>query len=137
MSFPKPTKRLKYGNKKTNFSGYAFDSKLESAVYQLLQLQVKTGDLIDFKVKPNVHLTDARILMIPDFCATEKHTGILCFYEAKGAETPVWRIKLKLWKIYGFGPLYIFKGNYRKPVLAEVVIPKSRKTGMPINSNEV
>jgi hypothetical protein len=53
---------LKYKNKKTFSRGWSFDSKLESAVYEMLLLQEKAGEIKGIRVKPNVYLTKARIL---------------------------------------------------------------------------
>lgn len=49
--------------------------------------------------------------MIPDFSAVEK--GVLVFFEAKGFETEVWRLKRRLWKFYGPGPLEVWRSAGR------------------------
>lgn len=120
---------LKYRNKKTNKSGYSFDSKLEVAVYEMLVLQLKAGELKEIRVKPNVRLTDAKILAIPDFMVTNKD-DTESYVEAKGYETDVWRIKRRLWKHYGPGPLLVYKGTYKKPFLHETIVPVPSLSGV-------
>lgn len=115
----------KYGNIKThNRHGYLFDSKLESAVYDYLLLLQSTGEIKDIRVKPNVMLTEAKIRMIPDFAAYHNGLTKVVYYEAKGVSTDVWAIKLRLWRVYGPGPLQVIRGNYKKLSFDSWVIPK-------------
>lgn len=127
----------KYKNKKVDFHGFSFDSKFEASVYGLLKLMEAAGEIRDIVVKPNVHLTDSRILMIPDFKAFHLDTETEQYHEAKGFETPMWRIKLKLWKDYGPAPLHIYRGNFRKPVWDDVVYPAPRLALCPRCSAQV
>lgn len=114
----------KYGNTRASLDGRSFGSKLEAAVYQELRLREKVGDLIFVQQQDHVYLTDARIHYIPDFLCIDK--GEKFWVEAKGMETPEWRLKLKLWRVYGPGRLEIYKGSHLRPKLVEVVIPKPR-----------
>lgn len=104
--------------------GRTFASKLEGNLYQLLNLRVRGGELKDLKCQVHVYLTSARIHMIPDFSAIDTKTNELEYYEGKGFETPVWRIKRKLWKYYGWGPLFVYKAQGNALVLHETIIPK-------------
>ncbi len=120
-------RNAKYGNEKPILDGRSFGSKLEAAVYQELRLREKAGDLVFIQQQDHVYLTEARIHYIPDFLCTDPITGINFWVEAKGMETPEWRLKLKLWRFYGPGKLEIYKGSHLRPVLIEVVTPKGEK----------
>ncbi len=91
QAFPKRQPRRqggeKYGNVKTKFGKYLFDSKAEDGLYKyLLQLE-RQGIWRNVVVKPRVHMTLADILYIPDFGATECATGLFWHHEMKGFET--------------------------------------------------
>lgn len=118
----------KYNAKRVKKAGFSFASQLESALHDYLLWCEKEGTIENLKLQPSVYLTDAKILMKPDFSALETKTKLLCFWEAKGVETDVWRIKRRLWLVYGPGPLYVYRGSAKKLVLGEIVIPKI-KTG--------
>ena len=112
----------KYGaRKKVDHAGRSFASKLEAAVYDHL---VVFG-YKDIKQQAKVYLTEARILYLPDFKAVDGRTGEVVWVEAKGFETPVWRIKRKLWMAgYGPGKLLVFGGSYASPFLREEINPR-------------
>lgn len=114
----------KYSNVKVERDGYSFASKLEAAVYGILKLRERAGELRVIRTQARVSLTDAGIVYMPDF-ECEDENGIF-YCEAKGMETPEWRIKLKLWRFYGPGRLEIWKGSAAKPFLDEIVTPNSR-----------
>lgn len=103
--------------------GYTVASKLEGSVLSMLLLRVRAGEIRDLKTQVNVYLTDARILYQADFSYQENGEEI--YAEAKGFETPVWKIKLRLWKHYGPGKLLIYKGSAKRFYLEETVIPKT------------
>lgn len=105
----------KYGNTRVG----NFSSKLEKAVYDVLVNRELSGELRDIKTQQHVRLTRANILYIPDFSAIEVDSGRTIYVEAKGMETQSWRIKKRLWKYYGAGPLEIWMGSYAKPFLKE------------------
>lgn len=105
----------KYGA--DNSSG--FSSKLEQSVYRILQFKQKAGLIKNLRCQHSVSLTRAGIGCKVDFSFEEK--GKLAFAEAKGCETDRWRIIRKLWPFYAPGRLYIYKGHYLKPQLAEIV----------------
>lgn len=114
----------KYGNKKVERDGKTFASGFEGDLYSYLSFLVKAGELSGLRSQVNVRLTRAEILMIPDFAAIETKTGKLIYFEAKGFETDVWRIKKRLWKVYGPAPLRIYKGSVGKTLkLVEEIIP--------------
>jgi hypothetical protein len=107
--------RQKFNSKKSG----GFASKLEHAVYNLLSLREKAGEISNLKCQGHVELTEAKIVYRPDFTFVEN--GKMTYAEAKGFETAIWRLKKRLWKSYGPGTLYIYRGNYSNPKLDEVL----------------
>lgn len=113
-------KKMKFNNKKVQYENTSFSSKLEASLYKHLKASEEMGLLSDLKTQDNVHLTKANILYIPDFSFIEE--GRRVYAEAKGFETPTWRIKRRLWKWYGPGQLRIYKAaSYGNIILAEVI----------------
>jgi dsDNA-binding SOS-regulon protein len=112
----------KYKAVRITHSGHSFASKLEAALFDELTLMEKGGLITEIKCQPHVFLTEARIEMIPDFLATDQN-GVINYYEAKGYETDVWRIKRRLWKCYGPGTLHVYKGTAKKLRLYESIVP--------------
>lgn len=104
--------------------GHAFASKLEGSLYEQLCLRVNAGEFHSLKCQVQVYLTDAKILMKPDFSALDTTNDETIYFEAKGIETDVWRIKRRLWEYYGPGRLEVYKGTYRNVELYEIIIPK-------------
>ena len=102
---------------KNEFGNFA--SKLEAAVYALLKLREEQGDICGLKCQVQIELTKAKIVYKPDFAFIEN--GIAAYAEAKGFETQSWRLKKRLWKYYGPGPLYIYSGSYDRPCLVETI----------------
>lgn len=108
----------KYGNKKTIVDGINFDSKAEARYYTELKLREQAGEIEIIEIQPKVYLTDARILYKPDFLIRETQ-GPKVWIDVKGFETPVFKIKKKLWAHYGPGRLDIVNG--RNVVSVEVI----------------
>lgn len=117
----------KYGAIRTLGNGISFASKLESATYDYLLLLEKAGELRDIKCQHTVHMTRANISWKADFKAFDVKNGYEILIETKGCADSVWLIKLKLYRVYGEYPLWIFKGTYKKLYLHEVVIPDGWK----------
>lgn len=101
----------------------SFASELEAALYDLLMLRERAGEFRDLRCQPQVYLTDARIVMKPDFIAYDEEQRPL-YFEAKGFETDIWRLKRRLWEYYGPGPLEVWKGSAKRPRLVEIITPK-------------
>lgn len=116
--------KAKYKNKKVHHAGYSFASQFECAVFNLLLLREKAGEIRDIQCQDHIYLTEARICYIPDFKFVDLQTNNFAWAEAKGFETDVWKIKKRLWEHYGPGRLEIYKGNAKKVFLKETVIPK-------------
>lgn len=121
-------KKNKYGRTKVKKLGYTFDSKLESAVHDIHLLREKAGEIRNIKQQVSVYLTAARILYKADFSYELVETGETEYAEAKGVSTQSWAIKLRLWRCYGPGKLYLYKGSYTKPYLDEIIIPNLDKS---------
>lgn len=114
--------RLGSRAKKIRGADYLFDSRLEGRLFDLLKLRERAGELVDIRVKPNVRITDARILVIPDFSAIDAASGALRYHEAKGFRTEVWLLKMRLWRAYGPAHIDVYiAGTGGDPVLAETI----------------
>lgn len=111
----------KYGAVSTG----SFPSKLEAAVYQILLLRERSGEVKEIRRQHVVSLTEAKINYKVDFSCTLTSTGETLFVEAKGYATDVWNLKKRLWEYYGPGKLEIWCGDYRRPFLKETVIPEN------------
>lgn len=89
----------KYHNKKQEYGGHSYMSKLEADVAWQLDMRIKAHEVKSYKrqvhipLKVNgVHICDYVI----DF-VVKRTDGITEYLEAKGFETEVWRLK---WKIF-------------------------------------
>ena len=115
--------RGKFGAKRVETDGYSFASKLEAAVYQMLKFRLAAGEFSEIRCQVQVSLSAAQIIYRPDFeCITKYGSSFYC--EAKGYETPEWRIKRRLWIAYGPGKLEVWAGSHTSPRLKEVLEPK-------------
>lgn len=128
-------RKSKLGNTRVQLDGYSFASKLEAAVYGQLKYLVLAGEIKILSHQPRVHLTDARILYIPDFKCLQLKTNEEFFVEAKGHETPDWKIKKRLWAYYGPASLHIWRGTYLRPVLKQILTVG--KANLTTNINKI
>ena len=111
----------KFKNKKAkSIDGYNHRSKLEADVANMLVAMKTSGEIKDFKREVPVMLTKAKIKYVADFCV-ENFEGGKYFIEAKGFETPTWRIKKRLWEYYGDGRLEVWKRSRQGVYLDEFV----------------
>lgn len=113
----------KYNARRVEKSGKSFASRLESAVHDILLKQEADGEIRDIVLQPQVRMTKAKLGYKPDFSYVDVKTGETVWVEAKGVELPEWKRNERLWRFYGPGTLFIFKGTYRKPALHRVVVP--------------
>jgi hypothetical protein len=118
MMFRRLSRFNKYGAKRT---ANGFPSKLEEAVYNMLLLRERTGEISDVKRQQVVTLQEGdkttRINWKVDFSFLRGE--IRCYAEAKGIETSEYILKLKMWRKLRPAPLEIWKGTYLRPVLVE------------------
>lgn len=115
--------RPKYKNTRVEFQGYSFPSKLERDCFLMLKAREDAGEIRDLRNQHTVHMTKADITWRIDFSFVCSTTGVTEFAEAKGLETQDYKLKLKLYRFYGPGPLSIYKASHRGIYLAERVIP--------------
>lgn len=106
-------------------SGYSFASKLERSVFDLLCLMEKAGEIQNIKCQDHVYLTEARIIMIPDFKVFDLTLEQNIWIEAKGYESDIWRIKRRLWKVYGPGRLRVYKAKGKALFMSEELYPRA------------
>lgn len=95
----------KYGNKKTECDGHIFDSAAEARRYRELRLLERANVIEGLKLQPEFILQPAykrngkRIQAIKyrgDFLYIED--GVLVVEDVKGVETPVFRLKRKMFE---------------------------------------
>lgn len=113
----------KYGRKRIQKSGIWFDSKFESFCHDQLCLLEKAGEIEIIKCQDKVLLSDAEISWKVDFKVLDLKNKQLKWIEAKGIETSDYQIKKKLWKVYGPGPLEIWKGKVGNFRIHETILP--------------
>lgn len=105
-------------------------SRAEKDYYGELLLREKAGEVSAIDCQPVVELV-AGIRYRPDFVFNETYrgeSGLRCmrtvYVDVKGVETREFRLKCKLWKQFGPGPLRIVKrGGKREPwrVVKEII----------------
>lgn len=122
----KKAKANKYSAQKTSIDGIWFDSKLEAAVYELLKLRQAAGEIEIVKCQDRIYLSAARILYTPDFFCKDLKTGLSFHVEGKGVISQRWPTIKRLWKEYGPDSLEIWMGEYRKPYLKQIIVPKTK-----------
>lgn len=90
----------KYKNKKTEYNGVIYDSKLEARIAQELDVAQAQGDIKKIKrqVKAKLYGQGGTFICAHqvDFVVLRVSTGKWEAHEAKGPITPSWRLKLKL-----------------------------------------
>lgn len=122
---------LVFGRRKNKYrakrTADGFPSKLEAAVWALLLAREKAGEIKNIQRQATVVLQDGprevKITWRLDFSFERKSTGATEYVEAKGMETETYRLKLKLWRKNPPAALEIWKGDYRRPALAERIEP--------------
>lgn len=128
-AFGKTKRKSKYRNEPTEVDrrcdGYSFQSQLEREVYFILKMRQRVGELEILQVQDHVYLSSAEIEYIADFKCRDLENSEIFWVEAKGFEKPEWRIKLRLWRVYGPGKLEVWKGDHTRPFLHETVVSKS------------
>ena len=109
--------RSKYGNKKTTVDGITFDSKWESERYLYLKSLEKAGRIKDLELQPryNILVNDQKICAyVADFKYNKENADGIWEHiveDAKGVETPEFKIKKKLMKAVFDIEIYLSKKN--------------------------
>ena len=107
--------RAKYGNKKTVVDGITFDSKWESQRYLYLKSLEKAGRIKDLTLQPKFLITvngQKICAYIADFEYDKEHAGGQWEHiieDAKGVETPEFKLKKKLMKAVHNIEIYLSK----------------------------
>ena len=109
-------------------AGRRFDSQLERDVATMLVIRQRAGEIADLAYQATVTLSAAHIKWRIDFAYIETATGVRWHHEAKGMETEAYRLKLKLYRAYGPGPLRITKATHGRLTTVEVHGPMEGKT---------
>lgn len=97
-------------------------SMLELSVLATYRLMERAGEISELKHQAQVYFTEAKIGWRLDMSFVRG--GIQWYGEAKGFETEGYIIKRNLWRVYGLGPLEVWKGNAQRPLLHETIFPK-------------
>lgn len=131
-AFPKSRRaprRSKYGAKSVILpTGEAFPSQLEAAVYQILLLRVRAGEIRDVKRQATVHLGFGLKWKV-DFSFTVVANNLETWCEAKGMWDRQAKRNLKMWTGgAGPGPLEIWQGSWKRPIHVKTVVPKPKET---------
>jgi len=111
----------------TEMAGRSFASKLERRVGTILCARLHAGEIEDLRFQDAVHLSDADISWRVDFSyieLEEPFPGQRVWHEAKGQESEGYGIKLRLFMVYGPGPLRITKAGVGGNLTEKVIIPK-------------
>lgn len=126
----------KYGSERSLCAeGHSHRSKLESAVCAQYSLRKKAGEILSIGVEKHMRVCGPlghdcshaiKVELIVDFELT-RIDGSIFYGEAKGMETTDYRIKRRLWMHHSVGKLEIWKGNWQRPVLDEVIIPDDKE----------
>ena len=120
----KKNRRHKFGATRVKTPGQTFDSKLEHAVYQILLLRERAGEIRNIRSQVTLRLTEAKIGYRCDFTFEDCVTGATVACEAKGDyPNSIWDLKKRLYKFYGPFKLEIWKGSHTTPQLVEVITP--------------
>ena len=107
--------RPKYGNKKTVVDGIKFDSKWESQRYLYLKSLEKAGRIINLKLQPRFDLVvngEKICAYIADFEYDKENAHGAWEHiieDAKGVETPEFKLKKKLMKAVHGVEIYLSK----------------------------
>lgn len=119
----------KYKAQRVETDGYSFASKLEAAVYKILKLRQRAGEIKEIQVQDHVKVcgpighecaSSEKVELVVDF-KCELPDGSTLYVESKGFEVPGYRIKRRLWVHSKVGKLEVWKGSHLKPFLAETI----------------
>lgn len=122
----KAKKKHKYGANREKGQSGSWDSQLEKAVYQILLLREKSGEIQNIKRQVTVDLTPEphRIRLRIDFTYEHVESGETWAVEAKGFQPAENVLKLKLYRWRGPWKMELWKGTASNPKLAEIIVPE-------------
>lgn len=119
-------RKSKYNARKVEGpNGQIYDSKMELDYYKEILIPLlftkKIHELHRQIVVRLIKTKGAMISMIPDYAFMEN--GVRIYIDVKGMETPVFKLKARLWKTFGPGPLRIIKKVKGKFVTDREITP--------------
>lgn len=94
----KPTKRTKYGNRKTVVDGITFDSKRESRRYELLKERKRAGEIKGFALQARFVLAGGVVYVCDFVVFNNDGTYVVEDSKSEGTRTKVFRIKQRQMK---------------------------------------
>jgi hypothetical protein len=106
MPFPRKNKYRVSPKADRTWNGKVYASKAEMFFAQMLHRMQLNGEVRAVVEQPVVMLDC--IKYIPDFLVTY-NDGAVMYIDVKGVSTPVFSLKLKLWKQHGPGKLRLVK----------------------------
>lgn len=101
-------------------------SKLERAVYAVLMLMERAGEILNIRTQQEIELFPGQTHKI-DFVVFDKKRNSDIFVEAKGFKDPTWAEKKKAYKAFSPLPLQIWEGDYKYPTVTEEIPPGKYK----------
>lgn len=109
-----------FKRKRTERPGRTFDSNSEAYCFDFLSELVKAGEIKDLECQQTIHLV-AGIRLRVDFKFFDLKLNETVYGEYKGFPTDEWRLKKKLWGVFGPGRLRIFTGTYPRYHIEELI----------------
>jgi len=92
----------KYHNKSTEYGGSIFDSKLEAGYAEELDIRKMAGDIKDWErqIKISLDINGVHLCNYYVDFLIHHNDGTKEYVEIKGFETPIWRLKWKIFEAY-------------------------------------
>lgn len=103
-----------------------FDSKGESKMYDFLKNLERAGEISNIRTQKTVELLPD-IRYRADFVAYDHTLKEDVYFEFKGFETDIWKIKKKIWAYCGPCLLKVYKERRGEMVLHETIIPTIKR----------
>jgi hypothetical protein len=108
----------KYNAKRVTIDGIKFDSKAEGEYYLFLK-NSDNFEILDMQTK--IYLSRAKLLYKPDFLVKDHIEKSVYYIDIKGLETPVFKLKKRLWKAYIKDELRLIKKSGKNFKTIEVI----------------
>ena len=98
-----PSRKSKYGAKRTMVDGVLFDSKAEGAYYSMLKMREKAGEVSAVELQRPFPILGPKGELIctykADFCFWDHKADRFRVVDVKGVETDVFKLKRKMMRI--------------------------------------
>ncbi len=112
--------------KKVEMGGQKYDSQAEARMHMQLQLREMAGEISDIRRQVSLHLVPGTgrkewIQYKPDFLYFDERDKQDWALEVKGYETDVYKLKLRLYRLFGPMPLKVYN---KSMVLMDLIYPK-------------